>query len=158
MGNGSSVPAQCNSGTFGTGKGTPVYYDGSTMNLGGADICTTNIAECMRECEAIGCADAATCCKMCERACCYDTTGNQNNLICKQMNQNQFPDDYCTNSTSRQTYDQECPDGCPNRSAMDAVESKHGLRKISRNSSNFIIIIAIIVIFLALLNSYLTKK
>lgn len=118
MGGGQS--SQCDFGTFGTGKGIPVEYNGFKINLGGSDICTNTLAECANQCQAMGCGSSGEqfgdCCKLCEKSCCQPGPAYKpDSTVCKQLSYDarvQLPDDYCTNPASRKKYDDECPTGC----------------------------------------------
>lgn len=142
MGGGPSK--QCNPGTFGTGPGVSVNYQGNTQNLGGTSICTVDLAECMRECEALGCADAGGCCKTCQSQCCVNDgpARNPSSPICHQMTTNAppLPDDYCGNPASRADYDRDCPTGCLDGSEMN-VDSESNMIKgvaVKRGGANFL--------------------
>ena len=118
MGNQSS---QCNYGTFGTGKGIPVNYNGTQEYLGGKGMCNATLGGCAEACQAMGCGKSgeqwADCCKMCERSCCQPGPAyDPDSRLCKQISDksNRLPNDYCTNKDSRNRYDEECPEGCQN--------------------------------------------
>jgi hypothetical protein len=154
MGGGPS--AQCKLGTFGTGDGVLVNYKGIPIKLGGSNICQTTLAECANECEALGCGGTwGDCCKLCERSCCQPGAAyNPNSLLCQQISYNarvKIPDDYCANSTSRQKYDEECPEGCVEQS-LDVSLSKS---KTVNKTPNFPLSLKLILILVAVALSFL---
>lgn len=160
---GNTQSSQCNMGTFGTGVGVPITYDGQQMNLGGSSICQTDLRECISECKALGCDNGSQgidCCKLCEGACCNENlpSYNANSPVCKQMAYNakvRLPDDYCTNLDSRNTYDNQCPTGC--LASSDTVSSSLPVKKkifhniADKIISNAVILLLIFLIFILFL-------
>lgn len=166
MGGGQS--AQCNLGTFGTGIGIPVDYNGTTQNLGGSSICQTNLQECANQCQAMGCGQSGErwgdCCKMCERSCCQDGPAfNPNSPICQQISYTahvQLPDDYCTNPTSRREYDEECPTGClgAQSSAASRTMDMPLLMKLKFLNRDKYLLLAVVALFLYLLFLFIRRQ